>query len=44
MIEKSGGPGSAQYGIDWNERDAMAGDDLDLENRLMDTGYAPGDQ
>ncbi|WP_437124412.1 Holliday junction branch migration DNA helicase RuvB [Acutalibacter intestini] len=22
----------------------MAGDDLDLENRLMDTGYAPGDQ
>ncbi len=40
MIEKSGGNNSAQqYGIDWDARD----DDLDLEDRLTDTGYIPGD-
>lgn len=36
MIEKSGG---TDYGIDWDARD-----DLDLENRLTDTGYTPEDQ
>lgn len=43
MIEKSGGQsgnGVEQYGIDWNERDG----ELDLEDRLTDTGYIPGDQ
>ncbi len=35
MIEKSGG---TEYGIDWD-----AQDELDLENRLTDTGYTPGD-
>ncbi len=42
MIEKSGGQsgnGVEQYGIDWNERDG----ELDLEDRLTDTGYIPGD-
>ena len=40
MIEKSGGKGPAEYGIDWDARDQ----DLDLENRLTDAGYIPGDQ
>ena len=35
MIEKSGG---TEYGMDWD-----AQDELDLENRLTDTGYTPGD-
>ena len=42
MIEKSGGQSGnsvEQYGIDWNERDG----ELDLEDRLTDTGYIPGD-
>ncbi len=42
MIEKSGGQsgnGVEQYGSDWNERDG----ELDLEDRLTDTGYIPGD-
>ena len=42
MIEKSGGQsgkGVEQYGIDWDERDG----ELDLEDRLTDTGYIPGD-
>ena len=39
MIEKSGGKGPAEYGIDWDARDQ----DLDLENRLMETGYTPED-
>ena len=36
MIERSGG---TEYGIDWDQRD-----DLDLEDRLTDTGYLPEDQ
>ena len=40
MIEKSGGKSSQEYGIDWDARDQ----ELDLENRLTDTGYIPGDQ
>lgn len=43
MIEKSGGRssqnGPEQYGIDWDAQD----DELDLENRLTDTSYIPGD-
>lgn len=43
MIEKSGGRssqnGPEQYGIDWDAQDG----ELDLENRLTDTGYIPGD-
>ena len=39
MIEKSGGKSSQEYGIDWDARDQ----ELDLENRLTDTGYIPGD-
>ena len=35
MIERSGG---TEYGIDWDQRD-----DLDLEDRLTDTGYLPED-
>ena len=36
MIERSGG---TEYGIDWDQRD-----DLDLEDRLTDTGYLPEDR
>ena len=36
MIERSG---TSEYGIDWDGRD-----DLDLENRLTETGYLPEDQ
>ncbi len=36
MIQKTGG---TEYGIDWD-----AQDDLDLENRLTDAGYTPGDK
>ena len=36
MIERSGG---TEYGIDWDQRD-----DLDLEDRLTDTGYRPEDR
>ncbi len=40
MIEKSGGRENAsEYGIDWD-----AQDDLDLENRLTETGYTPEDR
>ena len=40
MIEKSGGKNSPeQYGIDWDARD----EEMDLEDRLTDTGYIPGD-
>lgn len=42
MIEKSGGRND--YGIDWDARDESLADDLDLENRLTDTGYIPGDR
>lgn len=38
MIEKSGGRESTEYGIDWDARD-----DMDLENRLTETGYTPED-
>ena len=36
MIKRSGG---TEYGIDWDQRD-----DLDLEDRLTDTGYLPEDR
>ncbi len=40
MIEKSGGRENAsEYGIGWD-----AQDDLDLENRLTETGYTPEDR
>ena len=44
MIEKSGGRGGgAEYGIDWDARDLSRDGELDLENRLTETGYIPGD-
>lgn len=40
MIEKKGGTQSApEYGIDWDSQD-----ELDLENRLTETGYTPEDR
>lgn len=39
MIEKSGGRENVEYGIDWD-----AQDELDMENRLTETGYTPEDR
>ena len=38
MIEKTSGQ-ATEYGIDWDSQD-----DLDLENRLTETGYTPEDR
>lgn len=45
MIEKTSGRKQEEYGIDWDTKDMLSSDDeLDLENRLTETGYTPEDR